>query len=332
LTLVKRPTRVTRRRVALLLLGGVVAPLVSACSSYAPQPAPGHVSKAPPAVTFTNRQITIRETRRLVVLPDLPPDRSPMFEPPHLLVRPQSTLSGGSLADTTRFWRVRMGIADARQWIADHPPTGLTASGTSSGVMSGSPTVYGYQYADEDSDAWTRASLQIAVVSAGPGLTFWRLDAMALWLDSKPLRVPPDGARLAVTVESGCPVTDHQAVSVAPSHLETALLPAGRPAEALVCRYAGDGTLTSHTRLLAAAAAELAALAGNVSFGHVDNQVIHCPIDTGAHIVIAFRYPDGEIGTLWYRASGCPAVDNGTVFAGVGTASDALFAALAKLR
>jgi hypothetical protein len=321
----------TSRRAALLLGAGVVASLVTACSSYAPAADPTHVASPPPSTTFTNRQLTVRETRRLVVLADLPPARTPMFEPPHVL-GPQTGPSGKSRVDTERFWRVRMGIADARRWIADHPPTGLRASGTSSGVTLGSPTVYGYEYSDEDSAAWTHARLQIAVVSAGRGLTFWRLDAFALWLDSTPVRVPRGGPRLDVTVQSGCPATDDGAVSVAPSDLDKSLLPGGRPAEALVCRYSGSGELASHTRLLAAAAAQLAALAARVEFAHVDNQVIHCPLDDGSHLAIAFRYPDGEIGALWYRASGCPAVDNGNVFAGVGPGADALFAALAKLR
>jgi hypothetical protein len=133
-------------------------------------------------------------------------------------------------------------------------------------------------------------------------------------------------------VQSGCPGDDRGAISVPPSGRDDTLLPSGRPAEALICRYSGDGALTSHTRLLAAGAAQLAATAAQVGFGHVDDQVIHCPMDDGTHLAIAFRYPDGELGALWYRASGCPAIDNGTVFVGAGPGSDALFAALAKLR
>jgi hypothetical protein len=314
-----------------VLVAGAVASFVSACSSSGPAPDPAHAA-ASPSTTFTNRELTVRETRRLVVLAELPPVRSPIFTAPNSLPRPLAGPSGRSLVDTTRFWRVRMGIAGARQWIADHPPTGLVESGTSAGVRSGSPTVYGYQYADDDSDAWTRASLQIAVVSAGRGVTLWRLDAVALWLDSAPARVPAGGPRLAVTAESGCPATDGGAVSVAPSDLDDALLPSGRPSEGLVCRYSGIGDLTSHTRLSPSAAAGLAVLAAEVRLAHVDDQVMHCPLDNGSRLAIAFGYPDDETGALWYRASGCPAVDNGNVFAGVGAATDALLAALAKLR
>jgi hypothetical protein len=314
-----------------VLVAGVVASVITACSSSGPPTDPAR-NAASPSPTFTNRQLTVRETRRLVVLTELPPARSPLFTAPGSLPRRLAGPSGRSLVDTTRFWRVNMGIADARRWIADHPPTGLRATGTSRRVRLGLPTAYGYEYADEDSGAWTRAALQIAVVSAGRGVTFWRLDAVALWLDSAPVRVPPGGPRLAVTPESGCPATDGGAVSVAPSDLDDALLPSGRPTDALVCRYSGVGELTSRSRLSPAVAAQLAALAAEVRFAHVDNQVIHCPLDNGSRLAIAFGYPDGEVGSLWYRASGCPAVDNGNVFAGVGPGTDALLAALAKLR
>ena len=308
-----------------------MASVITACSSSGPPSDPARTG-ASASTTFTNRELTVRETRRLVVLADLPPVRSPMFTAPESLPRPLAGPTGRSLVDTTRFWRVSMGIADAREWIADHPPTGLRPSGTSSGVRSGSPTVHGYEYADEDSDAWTRASLQIAVVSAGRGVTLWRLDAVALWLDNAPARVPAGGPRLTLTAESGCPATDGGAVSVAPSDLDDSLLPSGRPTDGLVCRYSGIGELTSHTRLSGSAAAQLAVLAAEARFAHVDNQVIHCPLDNGSRLAIAFGYPDGETGALWYRATGCPAVDNGNVFAGVGAGTDALLAVLAKLR
>jgi hypothetical protein len=322
-----------RRAAALALTAGLAAGLLTGCNSASPAaPAPSAAPLLPQSARFTNRDLAVREIRRLVVLPHLPPARNPLFAAPDNLLAPQSVPSGGSLVDTKRFWRVRMGIADARRWIAAHPPTGLRAAGTSSGVMFGAPTVYGFHYADEDSAAWTSASLQIAVVAGPPGVTYWRVDAMAVWLDSMPARVPAGGHRLSFTVESGCPSSDGGAVSVPPSDLRNALLPSGRPAEALVCRYSGAGTLTSHTRLLAPAAGRLADLAGEVTFGHVDRQVINCPMDGGSHLAIGFGYPDGQIGALWYRASGCPAVDNGTVFAGVGPGSTALLAALARLR
>jgi hypothetical protein len=319
------------RRCALALIAAVVATVITACSSSGPPTDPAH-NGASPSPTFTNRQLTVRETRRLVVLAELPPMRSPLFTAPDSLRRPLVGPSGRSLVDTTRFWRVRMGIVNARRWIADHPPMGLRASGTSRRVQSGAPTAYGYQYADEDSGAWTRATLQLAVVPAGPGVTFWRLDAVALWLDNAPVRVPAGGPRLTLTPESGCPATDGRAVSVAPSDLDDALLPSGRPTEGLVCRYSGIGELTSHTPLSSSVAAQLAVLAAQVRFAHVDNQVIRCPLDNGSRVAVAFGYPDGESGALWYRSSGCPAVDNGTVFAGVGSGTDALLAALAKLR
>lgn len=267
-----------------------------------------------------------------MVLPDLPPARTPMFTAPDNLFEPLTVPSGTSLLDAHRFWRVHIGVTAARQWVAGHPPTGLRPDGTSSGVMFGSPTVYGYRYTEQDSAAWTGANLQIAIVSGGHDTTLWRVDAMALWLDDRPARVPAGGRRLTFTVQSGCPAADHGAVSVPPSGRDHRLLPTGRPAEALICRYSGAGALTSHVRLLGRGAGQLADLATRVEFGHVDDRVIRCPMDDGSHVAIAFRYPDGDNGSLWYRASGCPAIDNGTVFVGVGPGSHALFAALAKLR
>src|SRR5262249_28052190 len=125
------------RRAALVTLAAGLIGLVAACDSAAPAtpPTTHPAATPPPSTIFSNRDLPLRDGRRPVVLADLPPARAPKFRAPDNLLTPQSVPSGGSLVGTKRFWRVRMGINDARRWIADHPPVGLHPAGTFSGVM-----------------------------------------------------------------------------------------------------------------------------------------------------------------------------------------------------
>ena len=131
-----------------------------------------------------------------------------------------------------------------------------------------------------------------------------------------------DGRALRVTVSGGCPRTDRNRVGVVNQGgaLTTALLPAGHPTAARICRYAGANgkpfTLRESTALAGAAAAQLAAKVAAISLAHdSSNPVRFCPMADWAAAVIAFSFPGRSDIDLWVRTNGCTTVSNGWIMA-----------------
>jgi hypothetical protein len=126
---------------------------------------------------------------------------------------------------------------------------------------------------------------------------------------------------------SGCLASDRGFVGVTnPSPpLEQSLLPSGQPSSGLVCEYNGlNGppfssgppfALKSKAFLDTASAEALSAKVRQLPLGHLDGEVMNCPMDDEEVTVVALAYPDGRNINLWMATTGCATVSNGSISA-----------------
>jgi hypothetical protein len=108
-------------------------------------------------------------------------------------------------------------------------------------------------------------------------------------------------------------VTNHDA------DLARSLVPAGRPAAGLECRYYGMNghpfRLRSQQRLTAAARRVAASMA-RVPLSHVLGGVMSCPMDDESAELIALSYPGQPDVDLWVWLNGCGGISNGYIVSG----------------
>jgi hypothetical protein len=219
---------------------------------------------------------------------------------------------------------VRLPFSAARAWLAAHPPPGLPSDGSASGgnAFTGKTTMTGVSYRGPANRAWQSAELEIGAAPAGPGTSVIRADAVIVWLDPRPVQSGPGAHPVRVTVTGGCPPTDQgiTGVSNPGAALTQRLLPAGRPAAGLRCRYDGlnghPWQLVTAIRLGAQEARRAARSMARIPLSHPDGAVVHCPMDDGSAEVLALAYPGRPDVDLWIKLNGCRGVSNGYITAG----------------
>ena len=208
--------------------------------------------------------------------------------------------------------------------IAAHAPAGLVGGFGSPGVGGPAPTdlVTGTGFTAPDAAAWKQATLQESVAVVDAHHSLWRVEGETIWLDPTPVRVQATGPTRRVTVTGGCPGTDRGVEGVANKGraLDTALLPAGPPTAALVCRYAGANgksfSLLASEPMTPASTAQLVAGVRAISFAHDASNPLHsCPMDDGAAAIIAFSFAGRPDVDLWVRTNGCSTTTNGWIVA-----------------
>lgn len=256
----------------------------------------------------------------MLSLAKVPPGAVELTAAPSAWDGPVMGTSGtSSFIDHARYWRVSMSFTAVAAWLKAHPPTGLTSGGSESGSTHGVTDSVGYSYSGPDSDAWVEAQYEIGVVSDGPAASEIRADGVADWLDPVPQRDSASGNRLRVTIAGGCPTSDsgYHGVDNAGSDLDSALLPDAQPTAGLICLYDGlNGNqfgLVATKSLDGAAAAKLATEVSKIPLSHLDDVVMHCPMDDGAAAVLVFSYPGRADVDLWYGRNGCTFVANGHI-------------------
>lgn len=278
----------------------------------------------------SNQHRAERSATHLLSLAQVPPDAVRVSSAPAHLGAPQSRPAVDSLVDRARFWTVDMSLDEVLAWLHHHPPTGLHSSGSSSGSGPGYQTA-GDMYDAHDVRGVTGQQLQIAVSTLSATTTGIRADGMAIWLDPRPIRDSADGPRLRVTIANGCPtrrghtvgVTNHDAA------LSHALLPAGRPTAALVCRYNGGNDkppfgLGRSRPLDQTAAKRVADAARSIDLSHEVGGETSCPMDDGSVTVIVFAYPGRPDVDLWFARTGCQQLGNGRILTAAGNFGAAL--------
>jgi hypothetical protein len=177
----------------------------------------------------------------------------------------------------------------------------------------------GYSYQVPDSPGWTQAQLEVGVASASAGVSDIRADGVAEWFDPVPFEDNASGPRMRVTVAGRCAATDAGAVGVrnTGTDLSATLLPAAAPTGGLLCEYAGlNGKrfgLIKSTALDANAVARLASGVSSSSLSHLDNAVMHCPMDDASVTVLVFSYAGRADVDVWYARTGCQSVSNGYI-------------------
>jgi hypothetical protein len=270
----------------------------------------------------TNRQKARVEAKRLLGLVVTPPGSVRLDSASSLLPGPIiGTPLTISLIDETAFWRVPMSMTATLAWIEMHPPGGLEQFGSGSSSAHGVTARRGYAYEAPSSPAWTGAEVDIGVASTGENTSVVRADGEDMWIDPIPVPDSQPGARMRVSLASGCPSTDRGVVGVTnpPPPLEMSLVPAGNPTAGLVCEYYGPNDhpfeLKQKRTLDATAARNFSMKIRQVPLGHLDGQIIDCPNYNGSATVVALGYPDGKSTDLWMTTSGCTSVSNGYISA-----------------
>jgi len=116
-----------------------------------------------------------------------------------------------------------------------------------------------------------------------------------------------------VLVSKGCPSEIRDAVDVNnPSGADWhTLLPDKKPTAGLMCAFGPEGTPLG-SRLLSPAEASTFATAINRVQIKEASGLTTCPPDSGRIYVLAFAYADVPDADLWWHATGCQFLDNGT--------------------
>jgi hypothetical protein len=320
------------RTAALLVATGL---LTAACSSgahrasYGPVPAAsaaptsGDLS-APTSPTGPEAAATAAaqtEADRLIGLVGPPAGSTTLTQAPNGLTGPAEQPAMSNLVFAARLWSMPLSLDAAQQWALKQKPGGMDARGPGFGSTSVHGTVVMLDriyYAPTD-PRWSVDELQLSIAPHDANSSYLRADALVAPLDQHPLQDTTSGPRVRVAAAGPCPSDVAGAVGVSnpgQSDLDSALVPAGDPSAALVCRYYGNGHGNGliHTwQLGPAQAAKLAAAARALSLAHDDNVTRHCPAGFGAVSVIAFAYPGRPDVDLWNTDDGCTFVGNGHV-------------------
>jgi hypothetical protein len=313
----------------LVAAGAFVALVVAGCGSSRQLVLQQSKVGIPPIVVdvvsaTANKQKTQAEAERLLQLAVVPPGSVELDgAPSSLLSGPvMGTPMTTSLVDDSSWWRVPTSMTSTLAWFVGHPPGGLARSGSGSSSSYGAITSSGDSYDAPSSAAWTGASVEIGVAPMGPDTSVVRVDGLAIWIDPIPVRDNQPGPGMRVAVASGCPAGDRGFVGVTnpPPPLDRSLLPAGTPNAGLVCEYYGMNghpfALKEKTTLNQSAADALAVKVQQLTLGHIDGEVVNCPMDDGSAAVVALVYPDGQNLDLWITTNGCTDVSNGYISAG----------------
>jgi hypothetical protein len=300
--------------------------------------APRPPGPAGPAVVASYR-LAVREARRLLAAFQVPAGAVRASSVPRVLDGPAmgTPSAGRSLIDKARLWRVPLPFGQARGWLSAHAPKGLAQNGSMSAAGPSGTTMVGLSFAGPRATAWQSASLNVGVARAAGGSVI-RADGVVVWLDPRPLTVPPGGVRMRLTVAGGCPATDRKVTGVRNSaaagsatissavssggeaSLWHRLVPAGAPTGGLVCRYNGmNGRawhLRSSRRLTAGQARHLARVVAGTPLSHVDGGASSCPADDGSARFTALAYPGRPDVDLMVSPGGCGGISNGFIVAG----------------
>ena len=228
--------------------------------------------------------------------------RTPAFEP-----------SSDQLIDHHRCLRVPMPFDRAVDWFRSHPPHGLTL-----GLRGAGSTGSSFGYTAADTSAYREAQLAVSIAPDSASASVVRLDGLAIYVSSIPIRVTDRGPRIRVTTTSGCPASLGKTtdVSNAANGLTKTMLPAGYPVRGVICTFAsidGGRARIRQIELGSDEAVRLARAIKNIPLGSAGLGPHGCPNDTGATDVIAFGYQDDLQVDLWFHASGCRTLDNGYV-------------------
>jgi hypothetical protein len=285
-----------------------------------------------------SHRLAVRQAQRLLALARVPAGAVPVGTAGRALSGPAmgTPAAGRSLIDKARMWQVPMPFGAAQAWLRAHPPAGLRHNGSMRVADSGGTTMTGLGFAGPRSPDWASASLEVGVAPAPGGGSVIRADGVVVWLDPRPVRVPPGGDRLRLTVAGGCPRTDRHVTGVTSTGVTSTgvtstgvttigglrhrLLPAGSPTGGLVCRYNGQNgrtwRLTGSRRLTAGQAARLAQRLGRLPLSHPDGGAVSCPMDDGSATFIALSYPGRPDVDLMVSLGGCGGISNGFIDGG----------------
>lgn len=328
---------------SLLLLGVAVTGCGSrhaGTAAGAPRP-PG---PAGPAVVASYR-LAVREAQRLLAAFQVPAGAVRVSSVPRELGGPAmgTPSAGRSLIDKARLWRVPLPFGQARGWLSAHAPQGMAQNGSMRATDPSGTTMVGLSFAGPRATAWQSASLNVGVAPVAGGSVI-RADGVVVWLDPRPLIVPPGGVRLRLTVAGGCPATDRKITGVRNSatagstagsavasaagsaagtgeaSLRHRLVPAGAPTGGLVCRYNGLNGRAWHLRgsrrLTPGQARHLARVVARTPLSHVDGGASSCPADDGSARFTALEYPGRPDVDLMVSLGGCGGISNGFIEGG----------------
>jgi hypothetical protein len=310
--------------------------LVGGSAAGATSPSAATAASGLAAAVARNQQAAAGEAGRLLVLAPLPPGAVRAGPAPGALAGGPvlGTPGVSSLVVRTQFWRVPLPFDQVEQWLAAHPPEGLTAAGSSNGGGPGiAGTTVGYGYTAPATAQLQSAELEIGAAPLGPSSSALRVDAVVVWTDPRPWPDNAPGRRIHLTVAEGCPASAAGVVGVSNpgAGLTASLLPPGKPTAALVCRYNGsDGPLgalpasrwqkLAHQARLGAAGADrlarvvaAAPLSRTIVPGTAHGPAAFCPMDDGAVALLALSYPGRPDVDLWAQLSGCTPVGNGYI-------------------
>jgi hypothetical protein len=296
--------------------GGSTGPvLVGAPSSSAGLP-PGGSAAA-------NRDKAVKEAQRLLGRAVIPPGAVALAKAPASLPGPALGLpSELAYVDLSRFFKVPLSFQSTLAYVKAHPPSGVTAAGSSGGETY--PTAgLAWDGTDAD-DPNSGGQLSVVMVAADAASTYFRVDAGHYWLDPQPVRDTTAGPRLRIEGGGPCPASDARAVGVRSSgdDLSRELAPDSTATGGLVCSYGGLNGMRfalAHSQTLTAAeAAGLGRLAHQVDLSHLDGSVRSCPMDDGTAAVVVLDYPGRAAVDIWLHERGCAFIANGQVVAGGG--------------
>ncbi len=238
----------TRARALKALAGATLCLALGPAGLAAPRGATEAQASSPPATTAAmarNRQAAVGAAQRLLLRAKLPPGALRAKTVPAALAGGPvlGTPAASSLVVQTQYWRAPMPFHQVQAWLEAHPPAGLRFEGSSTGGGPGpGDATVGYGYTAPATAQFQSPELEIGAVAAGPSVSAIRVDAVVVWTDPRPWPDNAPGRRIHVNVAQGCPLRVAGVVGVANpgANLTTSLLPAGKPAAALVCRYNGS--------------------------------------------------------------------------------------------
>jgi hypothetical protein len=266
-----------------------------------------------------NKEAAQAEASRLLGLVVLPRGSAKLAtSPPSILSGPAMGIPGTtSLIDDTAFWQIPMSMSQTLAWFSAHHPGDLPWGGTGWAGDRGI-TSEGYSYEAPDSAAWIDAAVEVNVTEIAVNTSGVRGDGMAAWIDPVPYSDNPPGPRMRVKVTGGCPASDQGYVGVTnpPPPLDSSLLPHGVATGGLACAYYGGNgkpfALKSSTVMDAATAEGFAVKLKALRVGHLDGEVLHCPMDDGSVTAVALTYAGCTTVDLW-MAGGCAETSNGYI-------------------
>jgi hypothetical protein len=278
-----------------------------------------------------HRRLADRATATLLAAVALPPGTVATTTGPAALASQAPGPMDGAV-HRHRTWRVAAPVAQVRTWFRDHPPKGLSDSGSGGSVGRDSPDVSSWYWFLNTSgdlrDAVDRADLTVSVVPTGRSSTAVRADAVALWLVPTPRRDDgTDGGATAfrLTTSTPCP-TIAAAGGIgtvanpgdAGAGLDAALLPDAVPVGGVACLYGADdlggtGDRSARHTLTAEQAADVAATARRLVLGHTVLRSVHsCPLPPVRLVLVDLVYADGrEVDLL--ASPVCGGVRNGRI-------------------